>query len=85
MNSLSIATIVGHIVAHFENNSADNSKGIYLLIGLVIVLVLRIINFCGHDMVTAHLGMKIRIATCNLIYKKVYIPYNVCILPIMSC
>ncbi|KAE9537850.1 hypothetical protein AGLY_005822 [Aphis glycines] len=68
--SLSISIIVGHIVAHFETNSADNSNGIYLLIGLVIVLVLRIINFCGHDMVTAHLGMKIRIATCNLIYKK---------------
>ncbi|CAH1738397.1 unnamed protein product [Aphis gossypii] len=68
--SLSIAIIVGHIIAHFETNSADNSNGIYLLIGLVIVLVLRIIVFCGHDMVTAHLGMKIRIATCNLIYKK---------------
>uniref|UniRef100_A0A2S2NRW0 Putative multidrug resistance-associated protein lethal n=1 Tax=Schizaphis graminum TaxID=13262 RepID=A0A2S2NRW0_SCHGA len=69
--SLSIATIVGKIVVHFETNSSNNSTGIYLLIALVIILLMRLIVFSGYDMIITHLGMKMRIATCNLIYKKV--------------
>ncbi|CAH1738396.1 unnamed protein product, partial [Aphis gossypii] len=68
--NISIGTIVGHIISHFESSSADNSIRIYLLIGLVILLVMRIVTFCIYEMSAAHLGMKIRIATSNLIYKK---------------
>ncbi|CAH1738394.1 unnamed protein product, partial [Aphis gossypii] len=68
--SISLVTIIGHIVTHFETNSPDNSIRKYLLIGLVIVLLLRTITFCGYEMAIVHLGMKIRIATSNLIYKK---------------
>ncbi|XP_060852278.1 LOW QUALITY PROTEIN: probable multidrug resistance-associated protein lethal(2)03659 [Rhopalosiphum padi] len=68
--SISIATIVGKIVVHFETNSSNISTGIYLLIGLVIILLIRIIIYSGYDMTISHLGMKMRIATCNLIYKK---------------
>ncbi|KAF0721007.1 putative multidrug resistance-associated protein lethal(2)03659, partial [Aphis craccivora] len=68
--NISIGSIVRYIISYFESSSADNSIKIYLLIGLVILLVLRIVTFCVYEMAAAHLGMKIRIATSNLIYKK---------------
>ncbi|XP_022166683.1 probable multidrug resistance-associated protein lethal(2)03659 [Myzus persicae] len=68
--SISISTIVGQIVDHFEKNSSVGIVGIYLSIGLVIILLIRIIIFSGYDMISSHLAMKMRIATCNIIYRK---------------
>ncbi|XP_060872943.1 probable multidrug resistance-associated protein lethal(2)03659 isoform X2 [Metopolophium dirhodum] len=67
---ISISTIVGKIVEHFETNSSVGSLEIFLSISLVIILLMRIIIFSGYDMISSHLAMKMRISTCNLIYRK---------------
>ncbi|XP_022166672.1 probable multidrug resistance-associated protein lethal(2)03659 [Myzus persicae] len=70
--SVGISTIVGKIVVHFETNKSVNQSldGIYLAIGLIAVLLMRSILYNGFDMRISHIAMKIRIATCNIIYKK---------------
>ncbi|XP_015372663.1 PREDICTED: probable multidrug resistance-associated protein lethal(2)03659 [Diuraphis noxia] len=68
--SISISTIVGKTVEHFEMNSSVGYVGIYLSICLVIILLIRIIIFSGYDMISSHLAMKMRIATSNIIYRK---------------
>ncbi|XP_008186888.2 probable multidrug resistance-associated protein lethal(2)03659 [Acyrthosiphon pisum] len=70
--SIGISTIVGKIVIHFETNKSvhQSSDGIYLAIGLITVLLTRSILYNSFDMIISHIAMKIRVATCNIIYKK---------------
>ncbi|XP_060872658.1 probable multidrug resistance-associated protein lethal(2)03659 isoform X2 [Metopolophium dirhodum] len=70
--SIGISTVVGKIVVHFETNKSVNQSpdGIYLTIGLIIVLLTRSVLYNSYDMRTSHIAMKIRVATCNIIYKK---------------
>jgi len=77
LNSISISTIVGKIVVHFETNKSvhQSPDGIYLAIGLITVLLTRSILYNSFDMTISHIAMKIRVATCNIIYKKVH--YNI--------
>lgn len=77
MNSIGISTVVGKIVAHFETNKSvhQSPDGIYLAISLVAVLLTRSILYNGYDTRLSHMGMKIRVAICNIIYKKVH--YNI--------
>jgi len=65
--------MVGLIVNHFETNTSldQNPVGFYLAIGLISLLLIRVIIYNSVSMAIAHLSMQIRIATCDLIYKKV--------------
>lgn len=70
--SISISTMVGLIVNHFETNTCfdQNPVGVYLAIGLVSLLLIRAIIYNGVSMSNAHLSMQMRVATCDLIYNK---------------
>ncbi|XP_027849264.2 probable multidrug resistance-associated protein lethal(2)03659 isoform X1 [Aphis gossypii] len=70
--SIGLSTIVGKIVSYFETYKPTNQKqdGIYLAVCLIAVLLMRSINFNTFDMILSHTAMKLRIATCNIIYKK---------------
>jgi len=74
LNSIGLSTIVGKIVSYFETYKSTNQKqdGIYLAICLIAVLLMRSINFNTFDTILSHIAMKLRIATCNIIYKKVH-------------
>lgn len=74
MYSIGISTIVGKLVEHFETNkSVDQSPdGIYLAIGLITVLLMRSVVYNTYDVTISHIAMKTRVATCNIIYKKVH-------------
>lgn len=65
--------MVGLIVNHFETNTSidQNPVGVYLAIGLILLLLMRAILYNNTSMTIAHLSMQMRIATCNLIYNKV--------------
>jgi hypothetical protein len=45
--------------------------GIFYGFCLVIAIVLKTMGFIAYDMLTAHMGMKMRVSTCFLIYNKV--------------
>lgn len=64
---------MGRLVDHFDtNNSANQSPdGVYLATGLITALLIRAIMYSCCYLMYAHLAMKIRVATCNLIYNKV--------------
>lgn len=68
-----MAMFVGQIVTHFESKESGDQylQGIYSVIGLIIACLLRAFLYNNYDMTTAHLSMKMRVATCNIIYKKV--------------
>lgn len=65
---------LGHIIALFEPGaSSDESHrlGIFYGIGLVFTVALKTFGFTAYDMLTTHMGMKMRVSTCFLIYNKV--------------
>lgn len=64
---------MGQLVIHFDTNKADNqsNRGIYAAACLITFCLLKAIILNNYSMTNAHLGMKMRTATCNLIYKKV--------------
>ncbi|XP_022166667.1 probable multidrug resistance-associated protein lethal(2)03659 isoform X2 [Myzus persicae] len=70
--SISISTMVGLIVNHFETNTSldQNPVGVYLAIGLISLLLIRAIIYNSFSMSIAHISMQIRVATCDLIYNK---------------
>ncbi|CAI6361191.1 unnamed protein product [Macrosiphum euphorbiae] len=71
--SIGISTTVGLIVNHFETNTSSfdqNPVGVYLAIGLITLLLIRSIAFNSYSMSIAHISMKMRVATCDLIYNK---------------
>ncbi|CAI6363288.1 unnamed protein product [Macrosiphum euphorbiae] len=71
--SIGISTTVGLIVNHFETNTSSfdqNPVGVYLAIGLITLLLIRSIAFNSYSMLIAHISMKMRVATCDLIYNK---------------
>jgi len=65
--------MVGLIINHFETNTYfdQNPVGVYLAIGLVSLLLIRVIIYNIVSMSNAHLSMQMRVATCDLIYNKV--------------
>lgn len=79
LNSISVSTMVGLIVSYFETNTSfdRNPVGVYLAIGLISLLLIKAIVYNNFSMSIAHLSMKMRVATCDLIYNKVgrVIPY----------
>lgn len=77
-NSICLSTIVGKIVNHFETYKLTNQgqDGIYLAICLIAILLMRSISFNTFDTITSHTAMKLRIATCNIIYNKVHFVCN---------
>lgn len=72
-----MSTIVGKLVIHFETNKSNDKSpdGIYLAIGLIIVLLIRTILYNNYGLINSHLAMKSRVATCHLIYNKVCSSY----------
>jgi len=72
-NSISISTMVGLIVSHFETNTYfdQNPVGVYLALGLISLLLIKAIIYSCVSMSIAHISMKMRVATCDLIYNKV--------------
>ncbi|VVC32175.1 Hypothetical protein CINCED_3A023482 [Cinara cedri] len=70
--SIGVTTIVGRIVNHFETKKLEEQSpsGIYLAVALITALLVRTIMYSCCYLMFAHLAMKIRIATCNLIYNK---------------
>ncbi|XP_025202348.1 probable multidrug resistance-associated protein lethal(2)03659 isoform X2 [Melanaphis sacchari] len=70
--SMCISTMVGLIVNHFEIKSSfdQNPVGVYLAIGLILLLLTRAMVYNSNNMSNAHLSMQIRVATCDLIYNK---------------
>lgn len=69
-----MAVCVGLLVTYFDtaNKSEEqNKQGIYVAAGLLIICLLKAVLFNGYDMYSSHLAMKMRVAICNLIYKKV--------------
>lgn len=73
-----MSTMVGKLVIHFETNKSNNQSpvGVYLAIGLIIVLLIRSILFNNYDIIMSNLAMKARVATCNVIYNKVYLYFS---------
>jgi len=65
--------MVGLIVSHFEKNTSfdQNPVGVYLAIALISLLLIKAIVYNSVSMSVAHLSMKMRVATCDLIYNKV--------------
>jgi len=66
--------MVGLIVNHFETNTSSfdqNPVGVYLAIGLISLLLIRAIIYSFVSMSIAHIAMKMRVATCYLLYNKV--------------
>ncbi|XP_016663044.1 probable multidrug resistance-associated protein lethal(2)03659 [Acyrthosiphon pisum] len=71
--SIGISTMVGLIINHFETNTSSfnqNPVGVYLAIGLISLLLIRAIIYNYIAMSILHLSMKMRVATCDLIYNK---------------
>ncbi|XP_026808487.1 probable multidrug resistance-associated protein lethal(2)03659 isoform X2 [Rhopalosiphum maidis] len=70
--SIGISTIIGKIVKHFETNKSVNQSpdGIYLAICLIALLLIRSMMYSRYDMIISHMAMKVRIATCYIIYNK---------------
>lgn len=72
-----MSTIVGRLVIHFETNKSNDKSpdGMYLAIGLIIVLLIRTVLHNNYGLINSHLAMKSRVATCHLIYNKVRSSY----------
>jgi len=73
-----MSTILGKLVKHFETNKSNNQSpvGIYLALGLIIILLIKSILYNSYEKIISHLAMKARVATCNLIYNKVHSSYT---------
>jgi len=73
-----MSTIVGKLVIHFETNKSNDESpdGVYLAIGLIIVLLSRTFFYNNYGLIISHLAMKSRVATCHIIYNKVCSSYN---------
>ncbi|XP_050545467.1 probable multidrug resistance-associated protein lethal(2)03659 isoform X2 [Daktulosphaira vitifoliae] len=63
---------LGRIIAHFDPLSSSDVSNLGLLygLGLVVTTSLKTFGFTAYDMLTTHMGMKMRVSTCNLIYNK---------------
>lgn len=80
MPSVSQPAFLGRIIAQFEpGTSSDQSSHLGTLYGICLVSVaaLKTFGFTAYDMLTAHMGMKMRVSTCFLIYNKVPLWWSV--------
>ncbi|XP_050432547.1 probable multidrug resistance-associated protein lethal(2)03659 isoform X2 [Adelges cooleyi] len=63
---------LGRLIGHFDpaTTDAESSLGKYYAIGLILSTSIRTFGFTAFDMLITHMGMKIRVSTCTLIYNK---------------
>uniref|UniRef100_A0A2S2PMH1 Multidrug resistance-associated protein 4 n=2 Tax=Schizaphis graminum TaxID=13262 RepID=A0A2S2PMH1_SCHGA len=63
---------VGKIISHFESKNTKNQFHIvvYYAVGLIIICSLKTFSSNSYNMMSSHLAMKMRVATCDLIYNK---------------
>ncbi|XP_060849436.1 ATP-binding cassette sub-family C member 4-like isoform X2 [Rhopalosiphum padi] len=63
---------VGKIISHFETKNTKNQFNIvvYYAVGLIIACSLKTFSSNSYNMMSSHLAMKMRVATCDLIYNK---------------
>lgn len=72
-NSIGMSTIVGKIVTNFDTKTSDDQKasGKYSAFVLIILMLIKAFFFNIFAVTISHFGMKMRVASCNLIYNKV--------------
>uniref|UniRef100_A0A2S2QB40 Multidrug resistance-associated protein 4 n=1 Tax=Sipha flava TaxID=143950 RepID=A0A2S2QB40_9HEMI len=64
---------LGRVIAQFDPDTpSDKSShlGIFYGICLLVTTMMKIFSFTAYDMLITHLGMKMRVAMCYLIYNK---------------
>lgn len=65
---------LGHIIIQFEPDiPSDQSSHLGILYGICLLgtVALKTFGFTAYDMLTTHMGMKMRVSTCFLVYNKV--------------
>lgn len=68
-----MSTIVGKIVKDFDSETSIDQKtsGKYSTIILIVLITIKAFFFNIFSVSISHFGMKMRVASCNLIYNKV--------------
>ncbi|KAL5236135.1 hypothetical protein ACI65C_003545 [Semiaphis heraclei] len=63
---------VGKIISHFESKNTKHQFDmvVYYAVGLIITCSLKTFSSNSYNMMSSHLAMKMRVATCDLIYNK---------------
>ncbi|XP_050059315.1 probable multidrug resistance-associated protein lethal(2)03659 isoform X2 [Aphis gossypii] len=63
---------VGKIISHFELKNTKNQFHlvVYYAVGLIITCSLKAFSSNSYNMMSSHLAMKMRVATCDLVYNK---------------
>ncbi|XP_050545468.1 probable multidrug resistance-associated protein lethal(2)03659 [Daktulosphaira vitifoliae] len=61
---------LGRIIAYFETNEHKSGSPALNALGMILATLFQTLGFTAHGINLAHMGMKMRIATCNLVYNK---------------
>jgi ATP-binding cassette subfamily C (CFTR/MRP) protein 4 len=81
---LSQPLFLGRLVRHFSEEESDTSitieEAYIYAAGVVLCSALNVIVIHPYMMAILHMGMKIRVACCSLIYRKVIVgnPFSEC-------
>lgn len=70
--------LIGGLLTYFNHDESDSTDLRYAYIyasGLILSMLVNIILYHYSQMEITHCAMKVRVACCSIIFKKVYLNY----------